>query len=160
MSLAIAFEVHMVGANGRARDCSRDGQGFHWLQTRQLFRRGLRNWHPFDRTRSSVTSECVLGNGNSAHNRRSTCESSATRMRGTHSLKAENRIEKRPSTIDSNEGCEVHTSFAAWVLQWGCKQGSGSLELGSTGRIAFLPRRAQWSGSQQWFVHADGYAEV
>lgn len=53
---------------------------------------------------------------------------SAERESGTTSLEAENRNEKQPSTIDLDEGCEVHTSFAAWVQQWGSKPGSGSWE--------------------------------
>lgn len=68
----------------------------------------------------------VLGGGYTVRNMHvylsAVCDS------GTMSLEAGNRIEKRASTIDSGEGCEVHTSFAAWVQQWRSKPGSSSWE--------------------------------
>lgn len=125
----LALDVRLVGVSGRATDSVRDAQGSSMaadtatLDARPSQLTTIRQHQDF----------CVLqGASSEADTQFATivlpayypaeCES------GTTSLEAGNRIEKRASTIDSDKGCEVHTSFAAWVQRWGSRPGSGSWE--------------------------------
>jgi len=114
--LVIALDVRMVGASGRARDSVRDAQGCSMAADTATFNARSSQLTAIRQQPNFCVLQCA---SSEADTQFATVVPhvypSAERESGTTSLEAETRIEKRASTIDSDEGCEVHTSFAAWV---------------------------------------------